>query len=161
VAELTAGARNPYRALMATDDTQMLREELEHYRSEKERVRQIVGQIGGQPSLRRTRWFNAAVLVLVVLLFLADLSRELFGLFAGIIPPFVLLEIAIFLLSLKIVWMIHLQMKLHHFQFWILNSLDYQVNDLSRRLRTLERSPARQDRATSRTRSRTAGSDPV
>jgi hypothetical protein len=34
--------------------------------------------------------------------------------------------------------MIHLQMKLHHFQFWILNSLDFQVNDLSRRMRSLE-----------------------
>jgi hypothetical protein len=146
---------------MAIDETQMLREELEHYRREKERVRQIVGQIGGQPSLRRTRWFNAAIFALVVLLFLADLARELFGMFAGFIPPFVLLEIAIFLLSLKIVWMIHLQMKLHHFQFWILNSLDFQVNDLSRRLRTLERPRARQDRATSRTRSRTAGSDPA
>jgi len=123
---------------MATDETQLLREELEHYRAEKERIRQIVGQIGGQPSLRRTRLFNVVVLTIVVLLFLADLARELFGLLAGIVPPFVLLEIAIFLLSLKIVWMIHLQMKLHHFQFWILNSLDFQVNELSRRMRTLE-----------------------
>jgi hypothetical protein len=123
---------------MATDETQMLREELEHYRSEKERVRQIVGQIGGQPSLRRTRWFNAAIVALVVIMFAVDLAREIFGLFAGVFPPFVLLEIAIFLLSLKIVWMIHLQMKLHHFQFWILNSLDFQVNDLARRLRSIE-----------------------
>jgi hypothetical protein len=123
---------------MATDETQMLREELEHYRSEKERVRQIVGQIGGQPSLRRTRWFNAAIVALVVIMFAVDLAREIFGLFAGVFPPFVLLEIAIFLLSLKIVWMIHLQMKLHHFQFWILNSLDFQVNELSRRMRALE-----------------------
>ena len=123
---------------MAADETQMLREELEHYRAEKERIRQIVGQIGGQPSLRRTRLFNAVILTVVVLLFLVDLARELFGLFAGTIPPFVLLEVAIFLLSLKIVWMIHLRMKLHHFQFWILNSLDFQVNELSRRMRTLE-----------------------
>jgi hypothetical protein len=123
---------------MATDETQLLREELEHYRAEKERVRQIIGQIGGQPSLRRTRLFNAVILTVVVLLFLVDLARELFGLFAGVIPPFVLLEVAIFLVSLKIVWMIHMQMKLHHFQFWILNSLDFQVNELSRRMRTLE-----------------------
>ena len=104
---------------MATDETHLLREELEHYRAEKERIRRIVGQIGGQPSLRRTRLFNVAVLTIVALLFLADLAREPFGLLAGIVPPFVLLEIAIFLLSLKIVWMIHLQMKLHHFPFWI------------------------------------------
>jgi hypothetical protein len=123
---------------MATDVTQLLREELEHYRAEKERIRQIVGQIGGQPSLRRTRLFNAVILTVVVLLFLFDLARELFGLFAGVIPPFVLLEVAVFLLSLKIVWMIYLQMKLHHFQFWILNSLDFQVNELSRRMRVLE-----------------------
>jgi hypothetical protein len=78
------------------------------------------------------------ILTVVVLLFLFDLARELFGLFAGVIPPFVLLEVAVFLLSLKIVWMIHLQMKLHHFQFWILNSLDFRVNELSRRMRVLE-----------------------
>ena len=127
---------------MATDETRLLREELEHYRAEKERVRQIVGQIGGQPSLRRTRLFNAVILSVVVTLFLLDLAREAFGLFAGVIPPFVLLEVAVFLLSLKIVWMIHLQMKLHHFQFWILNSLDFQVNELSRRMRVLEQRPA-------------------
>jgi hypothetical protein len=124
---------------MATDETQLLREELEHYRAEKERIRQIVGQIGGQPSLRRTRLLNAVLLTAVVVLFLLDIARELFGLFAGVIPPFVLLEVAVFMLSLKIVWMIHLQMKLHHFQFWILNSLDFQVNELSRRMRVLER----------------------
>ena len=123
---------------MATDETRLLREELEHYRAEKERIRQIGGQIGGQPSLRRTRLFNALILSVVVTLFLLDLAREAFGLFAEVIPPFVLLEVAVFLLSLKIVWMIHLQMKLHHFQFWILNSLDFQVNELSRRMRSLE-----------------------
>jgi len=123
---------------MATDETRLLREELEHYRAEKERIRQIVGQIGGQPSLGRTRMFNIVLLSVVVLLFLVDIARELFGLLAGVLPPFVLLEVAVFVLSLKIVWMIHLQMKLHHFQFWILNSLDFQVNELSRRMRTLE-----------------------
>ena len=127
---------------MATDETHLLREELEHYRAEKERIRQIVGQIGGQPSLRRTRLFNAVILSVVVTLFLLDLAREAFGLFATVIPPFVLLEVAVFLLSLKIVWMIHLQMKLHHFQFWILNSLDFQVTELSRRMRVLVQRPA-------------------
>ena len=127
---------------MATDETQLLREELDHYRAEKERVRQIVGQIGGQPSLRRTRLFNAVILSVVVVLFLLDMAREVFGLFAAFIPPFVLLEVAVFLLSLKIVWMIHLQTKLHHFQFWILNSLDFQVNELSRRMRSLEQRAA-------------------
>jgi hypothetical protein len=127
---------------MATDETHLLREELEHYRAEKERIRQIVGQIGGQPSLRRTRLFNVVILSVVVALFLLDLAREAFGLLAEVIPPFVLLEVAVFLLSLKIVWMIHLQMKLHHFQFWILNSLDFQVNELSRRMRSLEQRQA-------------------
>jgi hypothetical protein len=124
---------------MATDETQLLREELEHYRAEKERIRQIVGQIGGKPSLKRTLIVNIMIVATVVVLFVLDLLREVFGLFADVIPAFVLLAVAIFVLSLKIVWMIHLQMKLHHFQFWILNSLDFQVNELSRRLRALER----------------------
>jgi hypothetical protein len=123
---------------MAPEDTRLLRAELEHYRTEKERVRQIVGQIGGQPSVGGGRLLNGVLLAVVVLLFVVDLARELFGLLSAYIPPLVLLEVAVFLLSLKLMWMIHLQMKLHHFQFWILNSLDFQVNDLSRRMRALE-----------------------
>jgi hypothetical protein len=89
---------------MATDETRLLREELEHCWAEKERIRQIVGQIGGKPSLRRTRIFNIVIVTTVVVLFVLDLPREVFALLAEVMPPFILLAVAIFVMSLKIVW---------------------------------------------------------
>ena len=45
-----------------------------------------------------------------------------------------LLEVAVLLVSLKIIWMIHKQSKVDHFQFWILNSIEFQMNMLTRRI---------------------------
>jgi len=43
------------------------------------------------------------------------------------------------LVSIKIIWMIHKQGKLEHFQFWILNSIEFRLNDVSRRMKDIEK----------------------
>ena len=53
---------------------------------------------------------------------------------------------ALLLVSLKIIWMIHRQSRIDHFQFWILNSIDFQINSIAKRLGALE-SRAREDRS--------------
>jgi len=40
------------------DETELLRQELEHYRQEKERIRRIIGQIGGKRSGPRDTVIN-------------------------------------------------------------------------------------------------------
>jgi hypothetical protein len=40
--------------------------------------------------------------------------------------------------SLKIIWMIHAQTKVDHFQFWILNSIEFRMNMVSRRIAELD-----------------------
>ena len=120
------------------DETEILLQELEHYRSEKERVRKIIGQIGGSTSKRQDRAINIAFLTLVLALFVFDIFRELAGLSIRGLPPFLSMELALLLVSVKIIWMIHRQTKVDHFQFWVLNSIEFQINLISKRVKELE-----------------------
>ena len=121
------------------DETELLRRELDHYRQEKERVRRIIGQIGGQKSTRRDKLLNALFLTIVIGLFAFDVAREIRAIHIAYLPRMLSLEIAVLLVSLKIIWMIHKQTRVDHFQFWVLNSIEYQVNTISQRIRELER----------------------
>ncbi len=120
------------------DETKILREELEHYKSEKERVRKILGQVGGKSSKKKDTAVNILFLTLVIGLFSFDIIREVFDLSFFGITPFISIEIAILLISIKIIWMINRQQKVDHFQFWILNSIEFQINLISKRIRELE-----------------------
>jgi hypothetical protein len=87
----------------------MLLQELERYRTEKDRIRRVLGQIGG-------------------------------------LPHFLSTQLALFLVSLKIVWMIHRQTRVDHFQFWILHSIEFQINLITQRLQAVESAiPRRRD----------------
>ena len=121
------------------DEAEILRQELEHYRSEKERIRKVIGQIGGATSKRQDRIINIVFLVVVVGLFVFDILREIGGFTMPALPRFLSMELALLLVSLKIIWMIHRQSKVDHFQFWVLNSIEFQINTISKRLRDLER----------------------
>ena len=110
------------------NETEILREELENYKNEKERIRKIIGQIGGTTARRQDRALNIVFLLLVVFLFTFDFIREIFNLSMIKIPALISIEIAVLLVSLKIVWMINKQTKVEHFQFWILNSIEFQIN---------------------------------
>ena len=61
------------------EETEILRQELEHYKSEKERVRKIIGQIGGKTAKKQDLIINVIFLLLVISLFAFDFFRELFG----------------------------------------------------------------------------------
>ena len=116
----------------------MLLRELEQYRAEKDRIRGVLGQIGGVSTTKRDEIINILFLVIVVLLFVFDLVRELLRLELGGLPHFLSTQLALFIISLKIVWMIHRQTRVDHFQFWILHSIEFQINLISQQLKELE-----------------------
>jgi hypothetical protein len=120
------------------DEAEILRQELDHYRTEKDRIRKVIGQIGGATSKRQDRTINVIFLVVVLGLFAFDIVREFTGLGLPTIPRFLSMELALLLVSLKIIWMIHRQTKVDHFQFWVLNSIEFQINMMSKRLKELE-----------------------
>jgi hypothetical protein len=122
---------------MVQADTEALQSELEHFRQEKAKVRQLVGQIGGKANARRGRIINVVFVSAIALLFSLDLMRHVFGLSIPL-APLLSIELGLLLVSIKIIWMIHRSMKVEHFQFWILNSIEFRLNDISRRIEGIE-----------------------
>ena len=122
---------------MTKPDTEVLTEEVEHFRQEKEKVRKLVGQIGGKANAKRDRVINVLFVIVILTLFSLDFLRYLFGLSIPLAPLFSI-ELGLLLVSIKIIWMIHRSMKVEHFQFWILNSIEFRLNDISKRMRQIE-----------------------
>lgn len=114
-----------------------LQEELEQYRQEREQIRAFLGQIGGGGGGKRDTVVNTLFIVLMLALFLVDVFRHFFHVDLPF-PQMFSLELGVMLVSIKIVWMVSKQMKVEHFQFWILNSIEFRLNDLSKRFRDLE-----------------------
>ncbi len=118
-------------------DQKVLMEELEQFRKEKERIRNLVGQIGGKHSQARDHYINIGFIAAMVILFVLDLLRHAFHIEFPL-PPMFSIELAVLLVSIKIIWMIHKGTKVEHFQFWVLNSIEFRLNDIAKRIRKVE-----------------------
>ena len=119
-------------------NTLSLQEELEQYQKEKEKIRNVIGQIGGKESAKRNRIMNIAFVLMMLILFLMDSMRHMLGISIPL-PPLFSIEIGLLLVSVKIIWMINKQSKVEHFQFWILSSIEYRVNDMAKQMRQIEK----------------------
>ena len=122
---------------MTEDKEKQLDEELQEFEAEQEKVRKVVGQIGGSISPKREKFITFAFLLALIVIFALDLSRHLFGI-GGESAPLFSLEVAVLLVSMKIIWMIHKQSKVEHFQFWMLNSIEFRLNEVSKQLREVQ-----------------------
>ena len=122
---------------MTDDETKSLQEELEHFREEKEKIRDIVGQVGGKDSAKRDAVINIIFIAAIAVLFLLEILRHL-QIISIPLPPLFSIELSVLLVSIKIIWMIHKQTKVEHFQFWILNSLECRLNDIANKLIKIE-----------------------
>lgn len=123
---------------MMSDEHISLETELEHFRLEKEKIRRLVGQIGGKGSAKQDLTINLIFLSIIVVILVFDVLRHLFHIQMSL-PPLFSIEIGILLVSIKIIWMIYKQTKVEHFQFWILNSIEFRLNNLSRQMNTIEK----------------------
>ncbi len=115
-----------------------LLEELEQFRKEKERIRMLVGQIGGKHSQKHDQYMNIGFIIAIVILFFLDILRHVFHINVPL-PPMFSIELAVLLVSVKIIWMIHRGTKVEHFQFWVLNSIEFRLNDVTKRLREIDK----------------------
>lgn len=122
---------------MVGRDTHNLEEEVEQFRQDKEKIRELVGRIGGVASARRDRIVNSTFIGAIAALFVLDALRHTFGWSIPLSPIFSI-ELGVLLVSVKIIWMIHKQTRVEHFQFWILNSIEFRLNDIARQVRELE-----------------------
>lgn len=106
--------------------------EIKEFEREREQLKEALGRIGGREFSKIDNWINAGFLILVLGFFILELSTHL-------LPRLISLEVGVLLVSVKIVFMIHSQQKVNHFQFWVLNSIEYRINEISRRVRHIEK----------------------
>ena len=112
---------------MDQDKEAELRREIEEFHKEKNRVRDVIGKIGGKVNSRVDTAINIAFLLIIAALFVMEVTTEL-------LPVLISLEIGVLLVSIKIIWMIHNLNKFYHFQFWVLNSIEFRLNDIVKKV---------------------------
>ncbi len=120
------------------EDIKQLQKELNQYKKEKDTIKNIIGQIGGVQSRKRDKVVNIIFISLIVILFGCDAAKHLFHINTPI-PSMFSLEIGVLLVSLKIIWMMHTQSKVDHFQFWILNSIEFRLNDIAKKVKDMSK----------------------
>lgn len=104
------------------DEISDLKQALENFEKEKERVRVIIGSIGGVPKFR-TKLINALFIVIV-------LAAGMISIFSGEKLRLLMIELTTVMLSVKIIYMIHVQMRVNHFKFWILSAIEWRINEM-------------------------------
>jgi len=108
-----------------------LKQEMEDFQRERERVKAIVGRIGGVPRFN-AKLFNILFAISVfTCLVLSLISRGTLRL--------AMLELATAALSIKLIYIIHNQARVNHFELWILSSLEWRVNELHKKIDTLKK----------------------
>ena len=117
---------NQYDNLQIESELEDLKKELESFQQEKEKVRAIIGQIGGVPKFR-TRLMNAIFIVILAI-------SVILSVILGEKWQMIMIELATVTLSLKIIYLIHCQVKVNHFKFWILSSIEWRLNDVKKQI---------------------------
>ena len=113
------------------DEISDLRQSLEHFEQEKERVRAIIGKIGGVPRFR-TKLIN-------IIFIAAILIAGVISVIGGEKWRLLMVELTTVLLSVKIIYMIHVQMRVNHFKFWILSAIEWRINEMMAEIKRLRK----------------------
>jgi len=111
------------------DEISDLKQALEHFEQEEERVRAIIGSIGGVPQFR-TKLINVIFIVIIV-------AAGGVSVFSGDRLRLLMIELTTVMLSVKIIYMIHIQMRVNHFKFWILSAIEWRINEMTVQLKQL------------------------
>ncbi len=111
------------------DEISDLKLALENFEQEKERVRAIIGKIGGVPQFH-TKLINALFIVIIIV-------AGTISIFSGDRLRLLMVELTTVMLSVKIIYMIHIQMRVNHFKFWILSAIEWRINEMTFQIKQL------------------------
>lgn len=111
------------------DEIGDLKQALENFEQEKERVRAIIGKIGGVPQFH-TKLINALFIVIIIV-------AGTISIFSGDRLRLLMVELTTVMLSVKIIYMIHIQMRVNHFKFWILSAIEWRINEMTFQIKEL------------------------
>lgn len=116
---------------MKEKEEKSLLEELKEFEKEKDRIRQIVGKIGGKNNTQVKRVNSLLIGVIIALLFMGGVLRKM--------SLELTMYLAILLGITKIIWMLYETKKSNHFQFWILNSIEVRINEMANKINKIEK----------------------
>ena len=111
------------------EEIEDLRKQLEEFEREKERVRLIVGKAGGVPTFN-TKAFNIIFFTLVIASLVVSIMAK------GTLR-LAMSELAIAAISFKLIFLMHSQSRVNHFQLWILTALEWRLNEMMREIREI------------------------
>jgi len=113
------------------DEISDLKQALESFEKEKERVRAILGKIGGVPTFN-DKLVNIVFGVIIVV-------AAVISVIGGDKWRLLMVELTTVMLSVKIIYLIHCQMRVNHFKFWILSAIEWRINEMMVRIKQLEK----------------------
>ena len=116
-----------YRKHLTEEEIADLKHELENFKQEKERVRSIIGSIGGMPKFN-TKLVNIVFFVLIIV-------SVAISVIVGDTWRLLMIEFATVALSLKIIYLMHCQMKVNHFKLWVLSSIEWRLNEMMKHIK--------------------------
>lgn len=114
-----------------SEELQDLKKELDHFQQEKERIRVIVGKIGGVPKFN-TKLANYIFIAIIVITLIIS------ALFGGE-TRLLMIEFATVALAAKILYMMHCQSRVNHFQLWMQSSIEWRINEITKILRQIQK----------------------
>lgn len=120
--------RNPDNLEEELDD---LKQELDNFQQEKERVRTIIGGIGGVPRFH-TKIVNAVFILIIVVLLIVSIINHNNDI------RLIVIEFATIALSVKILYMMHCQTRVNHFQIWMQSSIEWRINEIMKMIRKID-----------------------
>ena len=95
-----------------------------------EKLRELIGSFGGKPK-KGDRILNTVFLIIVIGLFIAEfLWRKIIGTIA--------LDVAVLLISLKLIYLMHSQGRVNHYQFWILTAIEMKTTMMMEQLNRIQ-----------------------
>lgn len=113
-------------------DEERLLEEIEEFKKEKERIKEIVGEIGGISQSPQHKIVNRLLIVIIVVILVVGIALGKLDLTTTLI---ITILIAIF----KMIWMFYEFQRISHFQFWILNSLEFRINEIHKKVKKIDK----------------------
>lgn len=105
-----------------------IEKEIDSFSTQQKHIRSLINSIAGNSNRKKDKFINYFFLSAITALFAIEIATDL-------LPPLLSLEIGILLVSVKIVWMIHMQSRFQHFTFWVLNAIEQKLNLIDERVR--------------------------
>ena len=109
-----------------------LRMEIESFKKGKDRVRAIVGKIGGMPT-SNAKLYNIIFIILVLACLIISLVSH------GTLR-LAMVELSVAVLSVKLIYLIHSQSRINHFKLWILTSLEWRLDQIIKMIEEIKTS---------------------